>query len=652
MAGNRISAGIELGGEKEFKSAISSIKDDMKVLSSEAKLLTEQYKDNDNSLEVLTKQTENYDKQADKQKEKIDLLEKALKNAEEQYGKNSSQAKKWETQLNNERTALIKTERAISDNKKEIEKLEKSTRGIKGEFDTWKKKTDELKEKHEALYKGMKKVGDTAGSLAKGGLKALGAAATGAVAGVAAIGAAAVSAGKKLGELIVQAGEAGDAIDKGSQKIGVSAEQYQILSYQAELSGTSIETLSTAAAKLKKAGSDMDVDEAVKKLAAIKDPAERSAAAVEMFGAKTAQELTPMLNAGTEGLKEMEEAARNMGMVMSNDSVEAAAKFQDSLTSFQTSTEAIKNNLVADFLPGATEVLNGITGLLAGDEGAAEKIKNGVSDMIENFESMIPQAIEIFKMLGQAAVEAAPEIISSLATGLIDNLPDIVDSAIQMIDTLVNGLLTPENIEKIMTSAVTLIKQLVRFLSENIDLLIGSAFEIIMSLVEGLTDPEIIHNLVKASIDMIGELATGLIENLPDLIVAAVELVGALANELLTYDWWGLAKKVFASLKDAFKRLFTGKDEPETSNDSRSKNGSHAAGLEYVPYDGYTAELHKGERVLTAYESQTYSTNSEATADEVRGLRSELSAMRSDMRRYGMPVNVENWRQGRRELRV
>lgn len=35
-------------------------------------------------------------------------------------------------------------------------------------------------------------------------------------------------------------------------------------------------------------------------------------------------------------------------------------------------------------------------------------------------------------------------------------------------------------------------------------------------------------------------------------------------------------------------------------------NGRHATGLSYVPFDGYIAELHKGERVLTAKESEFY----------------------------------------------
>jgi hypothetical protein len=35
-------------------------------------------------------------------------------------------------------------------------------------------------------------------------------------------------------------------------------------------------------------------------------------------------------------------------------------------------------------------------------------------------------------------------------------------------------------------------------------------------------------------------------------------------------------------------------------------HGSHRTGLYRVPFDGYIAELHRGERVLTAREAQEY----------------------------------------------
>lgn len=44
----------------------------------------------------------------------------------------------------------------------------------------------------------------------------------------------------------------------------------------------------------------------------------------------------------------------------------------------------------------------------------------------------------------------------------------------------------------------------------------------------------------------------------------------------------------------------------EAANAQTVVNGSHANGLEYVPFNGYIAELHAGERVLTKDEAQAY----------------------------------------------
>ena len=46
-------------------------------------------------------------------------------------------------------------------------------------------------------------------------------------------------------------------------------------------------------------------------------------------------------------------------------------------------------------------------------------------------------------------------------------------------------------------------------------------------------------------------------------------------------------------------------------------NGSHADGLAYVPFDGYIAELHKGERILTEDENRSYSSGGNASGGDV-----------------------------------
>jgi tape measure domain-containing protein len=69
-------------------------------------------------------------------------------------------------------------------------------------------------------------------------------------------------------------------------------------------------------------------------------------------------------------------------------------------------------------------------------------------------------------------------------------------------------------------------------------------------------------------------------------------------------------------------------------------NGSHANGLSYVPFDGYVAELHQGEAVLTASENKAYQMDyaqyglksDEALVSEIKALRQEVQNLREGQR--------------------
>ena len=160
-----------------------------------------------------------------------------------------------------------------------------------------------------------------------------------------ALATAAVAAGKQLWDMANDVASAGDAIDKTSQKIGISAEAYQEWSYVFERSGADVNNLQTGMKKLATVVTDAaeGSDSAAEKLAAVGlsiedingksqeeqlsmvisalqdmgSGAERTAAANDLLG-KSAVDMAAVLNMTAEDTEALKQEARDYGVVMSN----------------------------------------------------------------------------------------------------------------------------------------------------------------------------------------------------------------------------------------------------------------------------------------------------------------------------------------------
>lgn len=122
MATQPIKTRFELDGEKEYKAAVSEINASLRVLNSEMKLVSEQFKNNDKSVEALTASSDVLSRQILTQKEKIEALQAALKNSAEHYGEADARTKRWQTSLNNAQAELVKMERELKANSDAMEK--------------------------------------------------------------------------------------------------------------------------------------------------------------------------------------------------------------------------------------------------------------------------------------------------------------------------------------------------------------------------------------------------------------------------------------------------------------------------------------------------------------------------------------------------
>jgi len=424
-------------------------------------------------------------------------------------------------------------------------------------------------------------------SSAMGGVLKTGAAA------IAGIGTAAIGAGTALTGAAAGVASYGDHIDKMSQKMGLTAEAYQEWDAVMQHSGTSMDTMKasmktlanaaeTGNAAFKELGitekdlknmNQQQIFEAtIAGLQNVEDDTQRTYLAGKLLG-KGATELGALLNTSAEDTQAMRDRVHELGGVMSDEAVKNSAAFQDSLQDLQTSFAGVKNSVMAEMLPSFTSVMDGLSSLVVGEEGAKEKIIEGIQGIVGNISEALPQLIDGFSTLAEALMEVAPELISSLAQGILDAIPELLPSLIQLVGEIGTNLIEllpqlvevglevilqlalgiadalPELIPTIVDTMLTIVDTLI----ENIDKLVEASIAIITGLAEGLVNalpqlierlPEIIiaiveglinnlPQLLEASVQIIISLATGLIESLPELIARLPEIIAAIVEGLI-----------------------------------------------------------------------------------------------------------------------
>ena len=277
-------------------------------------------------------------------------------------------------------------------------------------------------------------------------------------------------------------------------------------------------------------------------------------------------------------------------------------------------------------------LVNGITSLLPQIlQLGLNLIVALATGIAENLDTLIPSLMEtILKIVEiltnqenlSKLLDAALLLITELAYGLVEAIPELTDSVLDIVLALVTFLTNQENLSKLLDAALVLITELAFGLVEAIPQLTDSVLDIVVSLVTFLTTPENLAKLVNAAIQLVIALGGGLIAAIPRLLFQLGILIRSVIENILDTDWGEVGKNIIDELLEGLKKawesiktwftnawdkLFGNKSVDVSANViGGDVDGSHAGGLDYVPFDGYVAELHKGEQVLTAEEARDY----------------------------------------------
>lgn len=488
---------IGIEGEAEYREALQQIITTQKTLATEMQATSSAFDKGEKSMASYTAKNAVLEKQIAAQREKMELLRRAVDEATQKYGEADTRTQKWQQVMNRATAELNEMERELRDNKTAMEQLGNAT--------------EDAAKKHKSLIDRLK---DNA-----------------TFTDVINLARASAGAIREIADAMIScatdAAAWADEIATLSVQTGVSTQRLQQLDYATGLLDVSLETISGALSRNTKAmaaGNDSyaklgvsvrdangelrnseDVFfETLDALGKIENETERDAAAMELFG-KSAKELNPLIEAGSERLRELAQEAHDAGYVLDNDAFDALTNGQDALDRFEKSTQAAKNAVGAQLMPALASLAGGGGSVLS----AFAKTLNQTGDAsaaIAAGKDMVMGVLDGIIAAAPEMAQSAGAIVSELAVGIVNMAPQLVELGLIVLESFIEGI------------------------AENTDTLVPAIVDAIIKITETLL--EHLPDLIAAAGELIGALASGLIQAIPQLVMQIPQIIAAILTAL------------------------------------------------------------------------------------------------------------------------
>lgn len=358
--------------------------------------------------------------------------------------------------------------------------------------------TDKANDSLQKTDKKASTVGQTLGKVGKGALEFA------SIAGGAmlAVGGAALGVANNVSQTA-------DEIDKASIRMGIDAESYQELAYAAGQCGVEMSTMEQAAKKLE--GTDLNFNDAINEIMSLTTEEERSAKAAELFGEKVAYNLSPLLAQSGEDFTALTDRAHELGIVMSQDSVNAGVQFGDLLSDLKQTVLSLGTSIGSALFPLLISIIQEVLTFMPQIQGYMAQLAPIISEVVS---ALLPVLFDLLSALLPVAIEIIQTVLP-LALDLINALLPVISTLIPLIEPIAGLLMA------ILVPCVNLLDAVLPPLIESLRQIIEGiipALNVAIQLTAGtVTDYlNMVFNFVKPFIDNIialfegvGEFLTG-----------------------------------------------------------------------------------------------------------------------------------------------
>ncbi len=566
MATRVISTKLSVEGEAEFKKQMGDVNSHLKTLKSDMALVTAEFKGQANSLEALTAKDKILREQLAQQTEKMRALEEAVKEAAEAYGEQDKRTDGYKQSLNAAKTAVANLTRELEDNEKQM-KNASGFRGFISNLKEGKEKLDDFKEK---LDSGKEKVSKF-GELLKANL-----ASEAIIGGVKALASAVGEVANAAKDSILAAAESADTIDKASQRVGLSAEEYQKWTYAASLNGIDsskvddlAKTQQTFFAQAKQGYGE--VTDVVARLGYDLEELGGGAFAMDELQ-EVFNEWTQEIANGGEKMWDAYEALEALGIsandLESTEPDKLFSKFVSGLTSARDAAndataayDALGINITE--IEDSGEAFNQVIDALADMEDVTQRnalasqifgeayidlapMLNGGAEAIQAAKNEIEELGGVMSNDAVAAGVAFQDSLTRLQTAFTGMKNNLSGEFLPAITEIMDGmtLVMQGNVEEGMAAieqglqdfqaqlqalgplAGDALQLLVDVVVQNLPMILDAGADVLTALIDGLCQQ--MPELIPVVVDMVGTIVDCLLDNSDLLTDAAIELIVAL----------------------------------------------------------------------------------------------------------------------------
>lgn len=420
-------------GEKEqtYRKNIERLSASMDVLDAEMRKVSAKYADNAESAELSAAKTDLLTQKISLQYDKINNLKAAIEEAAENYGSNAVETLRWEKELNNAEAELYKLNGQLENNTEQIEDTTTATEDAGQSMGNLGDVVNGLTSKIGIqLPDSMKQSMNAMGSLDASSLALAG--------GFAAVATAIVKAEKALISMTKEAASNADDLLTLASVTGMTTDSVQELNYMADLTDVSMDrikdSLKETTNKMKEAAagtgdaydayqrlgveitnadgslrSAQDVFyDTIDALGEIKNQTERDALAMDLMS-ESAQELNPLIDLGSEKMRDYAQEAHDMGYVLDNDALKSLQGVDDAYSRLQNTQEGVKNQLAAEFAPYLEEFYGDVT---SGIKYIGDVLQQ--SGLVDSFGMLLETAGEIINPMDTLSNDKVPALTKAL----------------------------------------------------------------------------------------------------------------------------------------------------------------------------------------------------------------------------------------------